>query len=150
MRSPMIVVWALVLGLLPAALLAQGSSDEAAVWSAVERQWRAVQGDDASWVEEMLSGDFVGWPTESPAPRNKTSTRLWNDFDSRQTELLEFELYPLSIIVHGNMAVVHYLYTAAREADDEVTTRNGRFTDVLVRDDDDWKFIAWHGGDDAE
>jgi len=150
MRSPMIVVWALVLGLLPAALLAQGSSDEAAVWSAVERQWRAVQGDDASWVEEMLSGDFVGWPSGSPAPRNKTSTRLWNDFDSRQTELLEFELYPLSIIVHGNMAVVHYLYTAAREEDDEVTTRNGRFTDVLVRDDDDWKFIAWHGGDDAE
>lgn len=150
MQSRMIVAGALLLAFLPAGLRAQGSSDEAAVWSAVERQWRAVQRDDASWVEEMLSGDFVGWPTESPAPRNKTSTRLWNDFDSRQTELLEFELYPLSIIVHGNVAVVHYLYTAAREQNDEITTQNGRFTDVLVRDDGDWKFIAWHGGDDGE
>jgi len=25
---------------------------------------------------------------------------------------------------------------------------NGRYTDILVRKEDGWKFIAWHGGDD--
>jgi hypothetical protein len=25
---------------------------------------------------------------------------------------------------------------------------NGRYTDVLVRDDGVWRFISWHGGDD--
>ena len=129
--------------------LAQTSADEAAVWSAVEQQWRAEKRGDNSWIEDMLSGDFVGWPKESPAPRNKTSTRLWYEFDSRQTELVEFELYPMSIVVHGNLAVVHYLYTAAsKQRGGDVTTRNGRYTDVLARDDNVWKFIAWHGGDD--
>ncbi|NIV18549.1 MAG: hypothetical protein GWN47_09145, partial [Woeseiaceae bacterium] len=25
---------------------------------------------------------------------------------------------------------------------------NGRYTDVLVRDDGAWRFISWHGGAD--
>lgn len=128
---------------------AQSNVDEAAVWTAVEQQWRAEQRGDDGWIEDMLTGDFVGWPKESPAPRNKTSTRLWNEFDSRRTKLLEFELYPLSIVIHGDMAVVHYLYTtASEERGKDVETRNGRYTDVLVRDDGAWRFIAWHGGDD--
>ncbi|MDZ7643468.1 MAG: aminotransferase class I/II-fold pyridoxal phosphate-dependent enzyme [Woeseiaceae bacterium] len=122
-------------------------SPEAAVWSAVERQWRAERDGDESWVDELLSADFVGWPKESPAPRNKTSTRLWNAFNAGQTDILEFELYPQSIVVHGNMAVVHYLYSVAVEPDGgEVTVTNGRYTDVLVRLDAEWKFISWHGG----
>jgi len=52
--------------------------------------------------------------------------------------------------VHGDTAVVHYLYTMAIQTKDKrVETSNGRFTDVLVRDGADWKFVSWHGGDDA-
>lgn len=128
---------------------AQSGNDEAVIWSTVEQQWRAEKRGDTGWVETMLSADFVGWPKESPAPRNKTSTRLWTEFSARQGELLEYELYPQSIVVHGNTAVVHYLYTTVskpRGGDPE--QQNGRFTDILVRVDDGWKFIAWHGGDD--
>lgn len=136
--------------LLPVApATAQSSVDEAAVWSVIEQQWRAEKRGDNRWVEDLLTGDFVGWPKESPAPRNKTSTRLWNEFNSRRTKLLEFELYPQSIVIHGDMAVVHYLYTTAiEERGGDVDTSNGRYTDILVRDDGAWKFVAWHGGDD--
>lgn len=129
---------------------AQGDgTDEAAVWAVVERQWRADQRGDDGWVDELLSADFVGWPKDSPAPRNRTSTRLWAEFNSRRSETLEYELYPLSILVHGDMAVAHYLFTTAtREGEDDVEVRNGRYTDVLVRVDTEWKFIAWHGGYD--
>lgn len=127
---------------------AQDGMDEAAVWTVIESQWRADQRGDRDWVDRLLSADFVGWPYESPAPRNKMSTRLWSDFTSRQVEVIEFELYPLSILIHGNMAIAHYLYTTAVKPEDEsVRVRNGRFTDVLVRDDDTWKFISWHGGE---
>ncbi len=126
---------------------AQDGMDEAAVWTVIESQWRADQRGDRDWVERLLAADFVGWPYESPAPRNRTSTRLWSDFTSRQGEVVEFELYPLSILIHDDMAVAHYLYTTAVQLkDDKVDVRNGRFTDVLVRDDDTWKFISWHGG----
>ena len=130
-------------------VLAQGSADDqAAVWAAVEEIWVAEERGDDDWVDTMLTGDFMGWPAVSPAPRSKASTRLWARFNADQTKGLAHELYPLSIVVHGDMAVVHYLYTMAVQTKDRQTvTSNGRYTDVLVRDDTGWKFISWHGGD---
>jgi ketosteroid isomerase-like protein len=140
-----------------AALVASGAlyaqetqDDQAAVWAIVEQAWIATERGDANWVDEMLLADFVGWPAQSPAPRNKASTRMWARYDGGSSEGLVHELYPLSIVVHGDVAVVHYLYTSAvQNRDKESVVRNGRFTDVLARDDGGWKFIAWHGGHDA-
>jgi ketosteroid isomerase-like protein len=127
----------------------QAADDHAAVWSAVEAIWSAQERGDNKWVEEMLSADFVGWPNNSPAPRTKSSVRMWNNFDQDQTSGITHELYPLSIVVHGDMAVVHYLYTNAVQTKDKKTdVTSGRYTDVLVRDDSAWKFISWHGGAD--
>ena len=124
------------------------ADDHAAVWSAVERIWRAEESGDDEWVEEMLSADFMGWPKESPAPRSKSSVRMWNRFSQQQASGVTHELYPLSIVVHGDMAVVHYLYTNAVQTRDKKTSvASGRYTDVLVRDAGSWRFISWHGGD---
>ncbi len=127
---------------------AQGSADDqAAVWAAVEEIWAAEERGDDGWVDSMLTGDFMGWPAESPAPRSKASTRMWARFDAEQSKGLIHELYPLSIVVHGDMAVVHYLYTTTRQTKDrQIVNTSGRYTDVLVRDGNGWKFITWHGG----
>ncbi len=125
------------------------TDDYVAVWSVIEEQWEASQRGDRRWVEKPLSGDFSGWPKDAPAPRDKASTRLWNDFETKQSKGLVHELYPLSTVIHGDMAVAHYLYTNAVEnKEGETEVSNGRFTDILVRSDGEWKFIAWHGGDD--
>jgi len=127
------------------------TDDYIAVWSVIEEQWEASQRGDRRWVEQLLSGDFSGWRKDAPAPRDKASTRMWNDFDTKQNKGLEHELYPLSTVIHGDVAVAHYLYTNAVENKDGTTEiSNGRYTDVLVRSDGEWKFIAWHGGDDHE
>ena len=130
--------------------IAQGSADDQiAVWEAVEALWVAEESGDDKWVESMLSADFMGWPNNSPAPRDKSSTRNWNSFEQDQTNGVAHELYPLSIVVHGDMAIVHYLYTnAVQTRDKKIGVSNGRYTDVLVRDDGAWKFISWHGGAD--
>ena len=97
----------------------------------------------------MLSDEFTGWGTKSPAPRNKTSTQKWNKFGKQMGRMIEYELYPLSITVHENVAIAHYLYSSAfKDKEGEIEVNNGRFTDVLVRTEDGWLFIAWHGGDD--
>lgn len=104
----------LLLWLVRVAAQAQGSSDDqAAVWAAVERIWTALEDGDQGWVDSMQSADFLGWPASSPAPRSKASTRMWARFDADQQKSLAHELFPLSIVVHGDMAVVHYLYTVA-------------------------------------
>lgn len=139
---------AIVAFLLSPAAGAQTASDDAQVWAVIEQSWQAERNGDTGWIEKLLSADFVGWANDAPAPRDKASTRLWNAFSAKQVEILEYELYPLSIIVHGDMAVAHYLYSSATKPRGEpVEMSNGRYTDVLVRVDGQWKFISWHGGE---
>ena len=128
----------------------QEPSDHAAdVWSTVEAVWDADEKGDKRWIDRMLTEDFVGWGKDSPAPRDKSSTKMWDRFDDEQGKSIAHELYPLSIVVHGDVAIVHYLYTNAYEdKDGEVEISNGRYTDILVLGVDGWRFIAWHGGDD--
>jgi ketosteroid isomerase-like protein len=131
-------------------VLAQESADDAAdVILVIEEQWEAEQQGDEDWLNEMLVDKFSGWPKIAPEPRSKTSTQLWNRFADSQGQMIEHELYFQNITVHGDVAVAHYFYTSAYEDnDDDVEVSNGRYTDVLVRTEDGWKFLAWHGGDD--
>ena len=125
------------------------TNDAADVWATIEGQWAAEQKGDNEWLDELLTDDFSGWPNESPAPRSKASMKMWNRFSDEQGSMIQHELYPLAIVVHGDMAVAHYLYTAAsQDKDKKVEVKNGRFTDILVKTDDGWKFVAWHGGAD--
>ena len=123
--------------------------DEADVILTIEEQWEAEQDGDEDWLDEMLIDNFSGWPTSAPAPRSKSSTQLWNRFQDTQGKMIEHELYFQNIAVHGDVAVAHYLYTSAyQDNQDKVEVTNGRYTDVLVRTQDGWKFLSWHGGDD--
>jgi len=123
--------------------------DQADVWSTIEDQWDAEEKGDKKWLDRLLSDDFSGWPTNSPAPRSKASTAMWDRFSDDQGETVAHELYPLAIVVNGDVAIAHYLYSSAfKDNDDKVEVSNGRYTDILIRTEDGWKFIAWHGGED--
>jgi len=124
-------------------------ADRADVWSTVEAQWSAQEKGNEKWTDTYLAEDFSGWDTSSPAPRGKSSTKMWNRFNKKVSESLAHELYPLLIVVTGDTGVAHYLYTSAsKDNDGKITTVNGRYTDILIRTADGWKFIAWHGGED--
>jgi len=136
--------------LLVSASLAQDTTDdEANVLLTIEREWEAAQKGDQDQVDEMLTRDFMGWGKSSPAPRTKNSNSQWRRFADQMGRVVRYELYPLSITIHGDVAIAHYLYSTAFETKDgDFEMSNGRYTDVLVRTDDGWKFLAWHGGDD--
>ncbi len=124
------------------------SAEQLEVWGVIEAQWQAAMEKDATWPNRFLHDQFRGWTNENPAPRDKASTERWTAYDDQNLTTLMQELFPLAIIVQGNTAVAHYLYSTAmenREADRETT--HGRYTDILVRDGAGWRFIAWHGGD---
>ena len=126
-------------------------SDQADVWAQVERQWNSVEKKDAKWIDRLLTDDFSGWGNSSPAPRGKASTKMWTRFNEQVSEMVAHELYPLSIVVHQDVAVSHYMYSSANKAktkEGKIETTNGRYTDILVRTADGWKFLAWSGGDD--
>lgn len=151
MKTCMKLVWSVAALLLCATAMAQDiRDDEADVLLTIERQWEAAQKSDRDKVDGMLADNFMGWSRSSPAPRSKNSTSKWSRITDKEVgKVLRYELYPLSITVHGDVAVAHYLYsTAFKSKDGEVKMNNGRYTDVLIRGEDGWKFVAWHGGGD--
>ncbi|MDJ0711426.1 MAG: nuclear transport factor 2 family protein [Woeseiaceae bacterium] len=135
--------------LAPVANAQDTSDDEANVLLIIERVWDADQKGDQDHVDELLTNNFMGWAKNSPAPRSKNSTSAWARFGEQMGRMERYELYPLSITVEGDVAVAHYLYSVAyKPKGGDIELSNGRYTDILVRTDDGWKFIAWHGGDD--
>ncbi|MDH3778284.1 MAG: nuclear transport factor 2 family protein [Gammaproteobacteria bacterium] len=125
------------------------SDDEANVLLVIEHEWEAARKGDQDKVDDMLTNDFMGWGKSSPAPRSKTSTSNWSRFSTEMGRVVRYELYPLSITIHEDVAIAHYLYSSAfKDKQGKIEISNGRYTDVLIRTEDGWKFIAWHGGDD--
>jgi ketosteroid isomerase-like protein len=139
-----------VLTAFSSAIAQDAMDDEADVWAVVEEQWAADEDGDKKWIERLLTDDFSGWAKNSPAPRTKASTEMWDRFNDKQGKSVMHELYPLAIVVHDNIAVAHYLYsTAFEDKEGKIEVTNGRYSDVLVKTEDGWKFIAWHGGGDS-
>ncbi len=123
--------------------------DAVDVWATIEQQWNEQEDGKSKWVDNLLTEDFSGWDKQSPAPRSKASTKMWNRFSEQVSDMVAHELYPVRIVVNADVAVAHYLYTSAsKDQDGKIESVNGRYTDVLIRTDDGWKFIAWHGGED--
>lgn len=121
------------------------------VWEFIQGQWDASMEEDATWPDRMLHESFRGWERANPVPRDKASTARWTRFGMESGTTLIQELHPLAIVVSGNTAVAHYVYSEVTEdSGGERDSGNGRYTDVLVRTGDGWRFLAWHGGEDPE
>lgn len=124
------------------------TQDEDNVWAIVEAVWNADEKGERDWTDRFLVDGFTGWSKSAPVPRDKSSTKMWDRFNEQIGKSVEHELYPYAIVVHGDTAVAHYLYSNAfKNKDGDIELQNGRYTDVLVRTDDGWKLVAWHGGD---
>lgn len=127
------------------------SAEQKEIWEFEQTQWKMSAAKDLSWVDTMVHPNLSFWETQQPQPRNKASLERWNRFDSANNTVLEQELFPISITVTGNVAVVHYSYTVERENYKKERERvNGRYTDILLKDGGSWKFISWSGGDDPK
>lgn len=127
------------------------TAEQQEIWRVEEQQWKMSKEKDHSWIEKMVHPNLSMWETERVAPQDRASLARWNRYSAAMGTTLEQELHPISITITGNVAVVHYRYTAAREnAKKEREMATGRYTDVLVKEGGRWMFLAWTGGDDPK
>ncbi len=129
---------------------AQSWSDaQKEVWKTVVSQWEAAKAQDPSMSDTYLHDSFLGWGDGNPMPRDKSSTKRWTKYGEANSKTLEQELNPVGIVVEGSVAVVHYYYSVATEnRKGERETNHGRYTDILLKEGERWRFIAWRGGED--
>jgi hypothetical protein len=149
-RLVVLMALAILATCVPCSARAQSwNAEQLGVWSVIRGQWEASMQKDTTWTTRLLHSGFAGWDRENPAPRDRDSTGRWARYQMANSTTLMQELHPLAIIVEGNTAVAHYVYSVATEnRSQERETVHGRYTDVLVREGGTWRFLAWHGGDD--
>jgi ketosteroid isomerase-like protein len=124
------------------------SDKQLEVWSVIETQWKAAMEKDDNWTDKYLHDNFLGWGNQNPTPRGKASVKKWNRYGTENSTTLLQELFPVGIVVNGNTAVAHYFYSQASEdRKGERKTVNGQYTDILVKENGAWRFLAWRGGD---
>jgi hypothetical protein len=127
------------------------SPEQAEIWKLEEQQWQMAKDKDLSWIDKMVHPNLSYWDRDQQSPQNKASLARWNRYNSATTTVLEQELFPITVTITGNIAVVQYRYTIARENyKKERETVSGRYMDVLVKEGGRWMFIAWAGGDDPK
>ncbi len=106
---------------------------------------------DSTWIEKMVHPSVTYWDNGQPMPQDKASLTRWNRYTSASGNVLEQELFPVSMTITGNVAVAQYYYQTARENyKKERETVHGHYTDVLLKENGKWSFIAWAGGDDPK
>jgi hypothetical protein len=151
-RMISLIVLSLALFSIAGAASAQAlSSDQQEVWKVEQQQWKMAAAKDQSWIEKLLHPNMQFWETGAPMPRDAASIKHWSRYDSEAETTLEYEIFPISVTITGNVAVAQYHYMMAREnykKDRETVT--GHYMDVLVKESGRWQFIAWAGGDDPK
>ena len=125
------------------------SKEQAEVWQVVLDSYKDIDAQDASWSERWVFPDAMVWGPDYPMPRSRDSVRRWDAYNFAGSKNHVAEYAPAAIVVHGSTAVAHYYYTnASEDREGKHETTHGRCTDVLAKDGQNWKFIAWHCGDE--
>jgi hypothetical protein len=146
------IVLLLCMALWSAAAAAQTwNAEQQEIWKLEELQWKMAMAKDNSWIEKMVHPNLSYWEGDRPMPLNRASLARWARYGDGLGSTLEQEIYPISITITGNVAVIQYRYTAAREnLEKKRDMAHGRYTDVMIKEGGKWLFIAWAGGDDPK
>jgi len=125
------------------------SPEQQEIWQFEQQQWKMAAAKDDSWIDTMVHPNMRYWETDNPMPRDKASLKHWSRYQNEIGTMLHHELFPISATITGNVAVVQYHYMSAVENfKKERETVTGHYTDVLIKENGRWMFIAWAGGDD--
>jgi hypothetical protein len=121
------------------------------IWKFEELQWKLNMEKDATWIDKMVHPNISVWEAGRPMPQNKASLTRWNKYANASSTIVEQEIFPISVTITGNVAVVQYSYLIVREdAKKDRETVSGHWTDILIKEGGRWMFLAWAGGDDPK
>ncbi len=114
------------------------------VWKAVQSYWQV---DTIDALMDRIHPDYIGWGPVDPMPADKPTCRLQlaNLMNTRKSHIIT--IAPAGMRLFGNVAVACYYYTELyTNFEGKRCVEQGRWTDVLMKQDGKWLLIADHGG----
>ena len=124
----------------------------AQTWSAAQQEvwdfelecFNAIVTDDLQVRHACFHNDYVGWSPGAPVPMPYSPER--DEWNLARVNAKFAEATPLNILVYGNFAVVHYMVRGTNIREDGSSQTNWTaWTDILLKEDGKWSWIADHG-----
>lgn len=117
------------------------------VWRAVEALWVAGTSGDVDGYYDLVSDDYRGWSNAMRFPTTKAEHRPWSVHWQSTHKVILYDMFPLAIDIHGDIAVVFFSYRAlSKDKDGKETLKKGRWTDIYKKTGERWLLIADAGG----
>ena len=129
-------------------LLAQEwSAPQKEVWKNVEAYWALDAAGNTEGFLSYFHTDYMGWDNGRAVPGGKDVARKFITHGHKTSKTLVYDVQPVGIKIHGNVAFAHYHYVQITkdEAGKEKESA-GRWTDILMKQGDKWVMIGDHGG----
>jgi hypothetical protein len=148
MRSSIIVLLLgiLIFSVVPVAAQ-EWSSAQKEVWQNVNDYWALFAKGDVEGFSDYFHEKFSGWPSSSNHPQDKSERVKFIKYFLPKSKVVFYTLTPAAIVVHDNVAVVHYFYyMVSQDKDGKENTDQSGWTDILVKDGDKWVMIGDSGG----
>ena len=125
------------------------STAQKEVWKNVSTYWGIMSKGDVAGFMEYFDADYVGWDNGDVLPSNKEVTKKWVEYAYQGVKVPVYDIKPVAIKIHGEIAFVDYYYSMVKESKDgKKSFENGRWTDILMKKGDKWVLIGDHGGKD--
>jgi len=143
MTRTVVAVLAIALFLPLTAQAGEWTAEQKEVWEFEKACWEAKE---AETLTACFHEDYKGWVGNIAVLVNKADRRLIFTRQFETSETVFLFLKPLSIQIHGNMAIALYVSGVSNRNKEtgKETTSSQRWTDVLLKDGETWKFITDH------
>ena len=131
----------------PLLLAQEWTAAQKEVWKNVEAYWAADAAGNTDGFLGYFHADYLGWDNGRAVPSGKDVARKFISQAHKTSKTVVYDVQPVGIKVHGNIAFAHYHYVQITkdEAGKEKET-SGRWSDILMKQGDKWVLIGDHGG----
>ena len=127
------------------------SKDQKDVWKNVETYWDLYAKGDVEGYLGYFHNDFSGWHNSAHLPHDRATRVKFIKFFLPKAKTLFYDIQPLAIKIHGDVAIVHYSYVFIfKDVEEKEKDMQGRWTDILIKQGAKWILIGDHGGATSE
>jgi hypothetical protein len=124
------------------------TSEQSQVWSNENSLWQNLLARDPAAWGRWWHESYSGWPGESQNPIGRNDVMAARDglLESLKAGSLKYNLNPLGVNTHDNVAIVHYTFSWTAElSGGGIVTGSGRCTHTWLNEGGSWKILSGTG-----